>query len=405
MRHWAIAYLFSVFLSTPLYFLGLEWLSVIINVVIATCFLYFKTKAAVYSIVFALAGTLVYISSSEISEYLAYIILKIMPLSYIEFILPACVSTVITIIISVSIGKLIRRNSERLTIALTKSQSLVVLLGYILTLVFFIYQLYFSQRITDSLLNTAINGFISLSVFMSLMFALYYFLDSVKRSIENANKQERLSQLEAYNAGLEQVTQEMRHFRHDYRNILLSMESYIRDGNMDGLKTYFTKDIYPFVYRLESSNVMIDRLQALKITELKSLVASKLTQAQERGIAVQIEVSDSSEVLNFDTLELTRIIGIFLDNAIEAALETEAKEVKFILLRDCGDTLIIVANTTSGPLPSVETLRGKGYSTKGSERGLGLYYVNEVMKRMRQKAVLLTNVIEGEFIQELRIHD
>ncbi|MFR3948966.1 MAG: GHKL domain-containing protein [Ruminococcus sp.] len=83
----------------------------------------------------------------------------------------------------------------------------------------------------------------------------------------------------------------------------------------------------------------------IKITELKSILSSKLLYAIELNIDVSIEVTDEVISLPMNTLDLCRIAGIFLDNAIEATLETAYPSIRFALINLDAEYIFIISNT------------------------------------------------------------
>ena len=74
-----------------------------------------------------------------------------------------------------------------------------------------------------------------------------------------------------------------------------------------------------------------------------------------------------------ETLSLPRMLGIILDNAIEEAAEIQYGELSVSLIQEELESLIIVENSCRVNIESLVTLKENGYSTKGAERGIGLF--------------------------------
>ncbi len=115
----------------------------------------------------------------------------------------------------------------------------------------------------------------------------------------------------------------LRSFKHDYSNMMLTMAEYIASEDINGLKNYFTNEFMPKNQKLTSDTTKINSLINLKDIELKSLLSAKLLYALNLGINVEIEIIEEISHIQMDIIDLARIVGIFLDNAIESALETE----------------------------------------------------------------------------------
>ena len=137
----------------------------------------------------------------------------------------------------------------------------------------------------------------------------------------------------------------LRSFKHDYSNIMLSMSEYFEANDMEGLRSYFNKEILPLSRKITKNTAHINQLMNIKITELKSILSSKLLYAIELNIDVSIEVTDEVISLPMNTLDLCRIAGIFLDNAIEATLETAYPSIRFALINLDAEYIFIISNT------------------------------------------------------------
>ena len=105
--------------------------------------------------------------------------------------------------------------------------------------------------------------------------------------------------------------------------MMLTMAEYIASEDINGLKNYFTNEFMPKNQKLTSDTTKINSLINLKDIELKSLLSAKLLYALNLGINVEIEIIEEISHIQMDIIDLARIVGIFLDNAIESALETE----------------------------------------------------------------------------------
>ena len=66
--------------------------------------------------------------------------------------------------------------------------------------------------------------------------------------------------------------------------------------------------------------------------------------AHESGIDVTIDIPDKVDSFLMDTVDLARILGIFLDNAIEATLETQQPQIGLNILQNTTGVSIIISN-------------------------------------------------------------
>jgi len=138
------------------------------------------------------------------------------------------------------------------------------------------------------------------------------------------------------------------------------------------------------------------------VTELKSIVSSKLLYATELHIAVTVEMTEEISEISVDALDLSRVFGIFLDNAIEAALETEHPFIHFAAISLDTEYLFIISNTYIDHGLSLASLRQPLISSKGTTCGIGLYNAQKILSKYPG---VLWNTAKDEisFTQQLNI--
>ena len=118
------------------------------------------------------------------------------------------------------------------------------------------------------------------------------------------------------------VYNNLRSFKHDYVNIMTSLSTYIDEKRYDELETFFYEHILPMQKNLTQKNGSLNHLLHINILELKSILYAKLLLALNQNIDVNIDIPDEIDSINMDPVDLVRMLGIYLDNAIEACLET-----------------------------------------------------------------------------------
>ncbi len=246
----------------------------------------------------------------------------------------------------------------------------------------------------------------------SLLFVFYFILligvfmvltRSVMKEAVMKGKQEQYERLLEYTDNLEMMYTDMQKFRHDYINILLSMSEYIRSKDVEGLSTYFDQKILPISQGMQNNNYKLGTLQNVKIQELKGILSSKLIRAQELHIDAVVEAVEPIEAVNMDSVKLCRCLGIILDNAIEEAVKCESSNLRVALVKRTGGVLIAVANSCQPDGPELHQIFEKGFSTKGTGRGLGLSNLREIVSQCAG-VTLDTYRKDGQFIQELEVY-
>ena len=249
-----------------------------------------------------------------------------------------------------------------------------------------------------------------LSVITGLIFILLctYITVSVLKNIklETNNKIEsaKLEQQKKYILALEKNNNEIRKFKHDFNNIILGLDGYINNDDFDKekLKKYFNSTIMNFNNNIELNDIVIAKLNSIKVSSLKSLITNKVLMAQNNNIDVDINIQGEINDFYTDEMQLSRILGILLDNAIEASLElTDDKKIDMNIIQIDKTTDIQISNTFNNTGTPISDFNKEGFSTKGTNRGLGLSSAHEIANKLN---MLLNTEIDGNtFIQILTI--
>lgn len=227
---------------------------------------------------------------------------------------------------------------------------------------------------------------------------------SIIRQIQYKRNMQEIENYYKYTLQIEKINHEMRKFRHDYVNILSTLSDFIREEDMDGLRKYFRSEILPMQDSMQMNAIKINGLENLHIREIKGLLTTKILQAQEKSIRISIEVPDPIEKIEMPTINLSRIIGIILDNAIEASEKIEDDPlIRIAFIKNEDDSVMfIVMNKCEPNMPKVHTLFQENFSTKGKNRGLGLSTLKELTDSTTN--VLLDTTIDNNyFIQKVEI--
>ena len=249
-----------------------------------------------------------------------------------------------------------------------------------------------------------------LSVITGLIFILLctYITVSVLKNIklETNNKIEsaKLEQQKKYILALEKNNNEIRKFKHDFNNIILGLDGYINndDFNKEKLKKYFNSTIMTFNNNIELNDIVIAKLNSIKVSSLKSLITNKVLVAQNNNIDADINIEGEITDFYTDEMQLSRVLGVLLDNAIEASLEvTDDKKIDINIIQIDKTTDIQISNTFNNTGTPIADFNKEGFSTKGTNRGLGLSSAHEIANKLN---MLLNTEIDGNtFIQILTI--
>jgi two-component system sensor histidine kinase AgrC len=308
-----------------------------------------------------------------------------------------------TVLISRSINKIITKLKETgfegVNIFKRKSTSIVGCVAIIL--IFFINTFVINDsRARENITVVAITFAMSYLIIGAIIVFVIY--KNIKSGIESKVREKELKTLTLYNENLESLYTDMRKFRHDYVNILSSMAGYIEDNDMGGLKEYFNKKIIPLGTDMNEKNSKIGSLHNIRIKEIKGVILTKIIQAQELGLEVVIDIAEIIEEVNLDVIDLSRCIGILIDNALEATVLCENGKLEIGFIKRNNSVIIVIENSIVEGSPSIHKIFEKGFSTKGENRGLGLSNLREILSKY-PKASLDTIIENKKFSQILEI--
>lgn len=225
---------------------------------------------------------------------------------------------------------------------------------------------------------------------------------SYQEKVQTEARQRSLQDLQEYTRNLETMYNRLRSFKHDYINILTSMSGYLEQGDLEELKQFFEKKILPTKNLITQGDYKLNLLGNINVLEIKSLLSAKMIDAHERGIDVTIDIPDPVTDFFMDTVDLARILGIFLDNAIEASLETNHPKVGLNIIQNAETTAIIISNSFQDNALALHKLKQKGFCTKKNHLGIGLSNAQEIISSYDN--VLLETSAKGSlFTQYMEI--
>ncbi|MCG2292377.1 GHKL domain-containing protein [Staphylococcus epidermidis] len=368
--------------------------------VVLMIIIFFYSKVRWYSIVIVLMSTLLsYLTNFitvAISLYTENIIHNIYLYNIFHF--------SIFIILSLILAHLFKHLLIKLRYSyLYLSKRYYIIISFVLAIAFIYFYIISQTNLQE---NNSLNFYAIIFVSITVLLSLVILLLSAFALREMKYKR-KLQEIEAYyeyTLRIESINNEMRKFRHDYVNILTTLSDYIREDDMPGLRKYFNENIVPMKDKLKTRSIKMNGIEKLKVREIKGLITTKIIQAQEKRIPISIEVPDEIDRISMNTVELSRIIGIIVDNAIEASENLEEPLINIAFIDNEEAVTFIVMNKCSDDIPKIHELFEQGFSTKGDNRGLGLSTLKELTDS--NENVLLDTVIEnGYFVQKVEINN
>lgn len=280
---------------------------------------------------------------------------------------------------------------------------LIVLIAILF--VFFVVLYYILPTEYNSFFDFKLMAIVSVVSIVAVSMLIISLTFTILREIDYRRNMKEVQNYYEYTLKIEKINNEMRKFRHDYVNILSTMSEFIREDDMEGLRKYFNEEIVPMQDNMQAKSIKINGLENFHVREIKGLLTTKILQAQEKNIRISIEVPDIIEKIHLQTIDLSRMIGIILDNAIEASEQLEDEPlIRVGFIQESESVTFIVMNKCQPDMPRVHTLFEENFSTKGDNRGLGLSTLKEIAED-NENVLLDTTIENGFFIQKVEILD
>ena len=263
-----------------------------------------------------------------------------------------------------------------------------------------IFQFYFviSKQSTDILITL----FSAYDLFAYSLILIYSIFSTNK--FESTSK--KLETSELYNSSLNEVNNKIRGFKHDFNNIIQGIGGYIACKDFDGLENYYNQILSDCnsVNNLSTLNPNFINNPAIY-----SIVVRCYNKSIENGIKMNITcLADLKDIYKYVKIyELSKILGILLDNAREAANEYTNKFINLTFKNEIerNRLLIIVENSCLDKKLSLDNIFEKSFSTKSKKTnsGFGLWEVRQILQKNNNLNLHTTN-IKNIFTQQLEIY-
>lgn len=243
----------------------------------------------------------------------------------------------------------------------------------ILVMILMIFLMVFNRYKMNSTIEYYIYIVIIIFVIVSFVYVIY-------------NKFQRQAMEDKYNESMEYVLRyekiinEQGKKNHEYNNQLMVIKGYI--NKPERLSEYLDEVIGE---HKTGQNYTVKQLGFLPDGGVKGLLYHKLSKMEDNNIKYYLYVDQNlkdKDIENFDLKtyrDLTKLLGVFLDNAIDAALKSEEKEIE-VELKDKDDCLLLTISNTYDKNTDINKVGKSGFTTKGVGHGFGLSIVKDIAK-------------------------
>lgn len=259
---------------------------------------------------------------------------------------------------------------------------------------------------TFSLINIKRTNYMQLVFYFSTLVTIVIFCYTVSKLIDKEDIIEESDEInikmKTMNEVMKYSYENQRKINHEHGNNLAILAGYIENKDYDKAKEYINKIIE--LHKGESNSQICN----LKESGLRSLMSYKYSIIERKGIECDLVIDENISNTIILCEDLSTIVAVFVDNAIDAALEAQEPyiSITFYKNKDNGELKISVQNTVKSYKIDKDKIFEPGYSTKGYSRGYGLNIVNELVSRY-DELILQTEVDKKNmmFIQKLTVKE
>ena len=287
---------------------------------------------------------------------------------------------------------------------LDKKNKYIILLNFLFGIFYIIIQMFLTFNYADILpFAYTFFNFICLLTYYGLSF---YTLNRIIKLFTTTQKlvttTQKLESAEEYNKTLHILHDSVRGFKHDFDNIVTTIGGYVKTKDMEGLENYYSQ--------LQEDCSKVNNLYVLNPDIINNpgiynLLTTKYNEAEEKGIKVNLTFLLDLNNLNMKIYEFARILGILLDNAIDAASECNKKLINISFRNDSRNNrnIILIENTYNDKNVDLDNIFKKGVTGKANHTGLGLWEIRQILNK-NNNINLYTTKDKQYFSQQLEIY-
>lgn len=242
---------------------------------------------------------------------------------------------------------------------------------------------------------------------INIISLIAYFAVSIYSIINSSKLQTTQLNLENANHTIHSLTilhDQVRSIKHDFDNMVNCIGGYVVTEDIAGLKKYY-QDLLEECHK--TNNLYALSPQVINHPAIYHMLATKYYEADQLNVQISLNVFlDLNEIeKRMKVLDFTRILGILLDNAIDAAKECDKKIINVTFRKEISNDMIVVIiqNTYKNKDVNTEEIYKKGISSKENHSGLGLWKVRQILMH-NNNLNLFTTKNDEYFTQQFEIY-
>lgn len=286
-----------------------------------------------------------------------------------------------------------------------KAVETIILISFAILTVTYISLNLIAKRLQTQLIYLDVILFTSAITLIFIAIGMSMFISGHMSKVKADYELKYLKKSNIYINELESKNNELRKFKHDYKNMVLSASASIKDDHTTDAMNKLLDFAGTKLDKSLATDIENGNLYKINDDFVRGIIVTKLMTAKSKGIATNFEISEDTKINQKESMSLTRVLGILLDNAIEASIVSEDSKLNFALISyDSYFEFVIENSFDKNTKPDLSKIYHTGYSTKKHHHGLGLSTVREIINS-NKNFLLQTKINKGLFSIVLTVLD
>ncbi len=256
---------------------------------------------------------------------------------------------------------------------------------------------------TESYMHLPLPIILTTNVIMAIIFIGIIIMSStIKSKYNNINSkyETSITSLREY----ESMIDKYRISNHENKNELQTLRNLISKRNTKALK--YIDSILD--NKIKDNEKIMHKTSKIPEGGLRATIYAKLCTMDELAIKYSLDIAKdirTVDLINMKediVLNICKILGVFLDNAIEAVKDLKTKHVGIEIYLMDGYLCVDITNNYEGKL-DINKIGSSKYTTKGENHGYGLSLVNQIISDYPGVFENEKSITKNTFTQKIKI--
>lgn len=354
----------------------------VLFILVMSVFMHFILKINDKKIILYAFNTELILAISEILITLVLVLLGINSKAIVNDVIINLITNVLISALAIIIAFLpfVQRTHNAIVKLFTKNKNLI---NYLIVFLIVLY-IIVSKNGLELILKS--NFYVNI-IFIIGIAAIIYIV--IKSEAKAEQLQEVNTQMVNYVTKYEKIITEQGKANHEFKNQLMVIRGYAQMNNSKKLIDYVDSIIEDS--KKAHSSYLISQLNKFPDGGVKGLLYYKLSIMDDEKIkySIEVETGVKAKLKSLKTnmyKDITKILGVVLDNAIDASRKSKQKNIIIFATQERGKVIFTISNSYKGTI-EIDKI-GTGYTTKGVGHGFGLRLVNDIINDNENLALI-----------------